>query len=110
MMQVTDEAGGHSDVGTPSLGVLFALTVDSPFSTGTSGCSAFAMVASGWRPHFAQDATTGTDERDDVCLLAGDETVEPGITDQRRVAAERAEQYLEVETFTNKSARSVLSL
>ena len=48
----SDEAGGHSDIGTSGLGVLFGPTVDSSFSTETLGCSAFAMVPLGMQATF----------------------------------------------------------
>ena len=44
------------------------------------------MVASAWGPQVKCDVDTSTDERDDACLLAGDEAVNAGITDQHRVA------------------------
>ena len=105
-----DETEDHSGTGTNSPSALSGSTVDSCSNSTTLGCSAFAMVASGCGPRLGHDAETSTGECDDTCLLAGDESADAGITEQRRVAAERAQRYLDDATLTNKSAWSVLSL
>ena len=93
----------------PGSGVLSVPTVDSPINSEPSCCTGFALVASGYRPQFAD---TSADEHDDACLLAGDKTTPPSVTSRRREAEERAEYHFENGTFIHKSVfwRSAFSL